>query len=349
MATTSKRGRQAGGERSSRGSLKPSSYGRGHAPSGDQPRGESSGTGDDHDPVCNRSERQLARREAQRHEIRRRGELELEVGETARPRRLLGEAALSDAHFVLDAWYASFASRASQALIRERAIVGDPVAENVIDEDDRQRITATQDYPWRAICSLLITAANGTGWSGTGWFISPRTIATAGHNLYIHQEGGWAQSITVIPGRNGTESPHGRHSSTHYCSVKGWRDRKDSRFDYGAILLDRPWGDDLGYFGFDNRSDSDLQSYQVNVAGYPGDKERGTLWWHARDVGEVNAHSFSYLVDTYRGQSGAPVWAKLEDDRVGLGIHTYGSDTSNSATRINQPVFDNLKRWKDGQ
>ncbi len=42
---------------------------------------------------------------------------------------------------------------------------------------------------------LLITAADGSQWIGTAWFVSPRTLATAAHCVYITGSG--------IPGRDG--------------------------------------------------------------------------------------------------------------------------------------------------
>ena len=52
-------------------------------------------------------------------------------------------------------------------------------------------------------------------------------------------------------------------------------------------------------------------------------------------------------IDTAGGQSGAPVWMKMADgSRLGVGVHTNGAVTGNSATRICQPVFDNITAWK---
>ena len=55
-------------------------------------------------------------------------------------------------------------------------------------------------------------------WIGTGWFIGPHTLMTAGHVVYIKNSGvpgrdGWVSSITVMPGRNGTTLPYGSVTS----------------------------------------------------------------------------------------------------------------------------------------
>jgi V8-like Glu-specific endopeptidase len=63
-------------------------------------------------------------------------------------------------------------------------------------------------------------------------------------------------------------------------------------------------------------------------------------------VDDVDEQTFTYQIDTMGGQSGAPVWVKLSDGRrLGVGIHTNGAMTGNSATRITQEVFDNIAAW----
>ena len=60
-----------------------------------------------------------------------------------------------------------------------------PATEDVIGADNRTIVPDTTLYPWRVMCSLLITAADNSTWVGTGWFISARTLITAGHCVHI--------------------------------------------------------------------------------------------------------------------------------------------------------------------
>ena len=88
------------------------------------------------------------------------------------------------------------------------------IAETVHGADDRVKINNTAIYPWRAHASLLITAADNSQWIGTGWFIGPHTLMTAGHVVYIKNSGvpgrdGWVKRIHVMPGRNGNALPYG--------------------------------------------------------------------------------------------------------------------------------------------
>ncbi len=238
----------------------------------------------------------------------------------------------------------------------ERINGRDPRLDSVIGADDRVRINPTTSFPWRAIAHLEIwtsgnTSANPNG-GCTGWFIGPHTVVTAGHCVYLHDSGGWARQIRVIPGRNGANSlPYGSQISTSFRSVKGWTNDQDSRYDYGAIILpNNNLGNATGWFGFASLSDSSLRGMMANLSGYPGDKAYGTQWFHARRITSVEARRVFYDIDSYNGQSGSPVWRYLNGQRHGVAIHTNGTGgcggSVNCGTRITQPVFDNLLAWK---
>jgi V8-like Glu-specific endopeptidase len=258
------------------------------------------------------------------------------------------EASIDDESVLLDAYWASYGDASTRALLRSQP-EDTSILEVVIGADDRQEITITTQYPWRAICSLLMTAGDGSRWIGTGWLVGPRTLVTAGHCVYMHQHGGWVSQIEVIPGRRGAERPFGSVMATAFRSVRGWTEKRDRAYDYGAILLPEGQriGDDLGWFGFAVRGDEGLTAAWVNISGYPGDKPTGTQWFHAKEIADIDERVLTYVIDTAGGQSGAPVWIKLSDgSRYGVGIHTNGAVTGNSATRICQPVFDNIKAWR---
>lgn len=276
---------------------------------------------------------------------------------------------------LLDAWYAQYASPLERtAALQAHAIrlasgtaplvvarivadgAGLPdagtapsIREVVIGPDDRTQITNTKNVPWNRVCSLLITAADGNRWIGTGWLIGPRTVITAGHCVYIRNSGGWVRSIQVMPGRNASDTSLGSVVATQFRSVRGWVEGQKRVCDYGAIILpeNSPLGRQLGTFGYARRSDAQLAGLQVNLSGYPGDKPPGTQWYHSRRLTSVTPRTLVYDIDTAGGQSGAPVWWRQGARRYVVGIHTNGATSGNSATRIVEPVFKNLTAWKD--
>lgn len=226
-------------------------------------------------------------------------------------------------------------------------------AESVIGPDERVKISNTGDLPWRMNASLLITARDGSSWIGTGWFISPKVLITAGHCVYIKNSGvagrdGWVQRITVIPGRNGSSMPYGQAVSTSFRTVTSWTGDADPNYDYGAIILGTPLGNQTGWYGFGNYADADLVEKSANISGYPGDKPAGTQWYHAGKITAVNARKVYYTTDTAGGQSGSAVYRIINGGRYAVAIHAYGSGggPTNSGTRIVKPVYDNLVAWK---
>lgn len=225
----------------------------------------------------------------------------------------------------------------------------DAIAETVHGTDDRIQITNTSVYPWRAHASLRITAADNSLWIGTGWFVGPRLLVTAGHVVYIKNSGvsgrdGWVKKIVVMPGRNGGTLPYGSTTSSSFWTVTGWANNGDPNYDYGAIVLGESLGRRTGWFGYGNWSS--LAGVGANISGYPGDKPAGTQWYAARTVDSVTTRKVFYDIDTAGGQSGSAVYRFWNGGRYGLAIHAYGGTTVNSGTRINSAVFNNIKSWK---
>ena len=226
-----------------------------------------------------------------------------------------------------------------------------PLPETVHGPDDRVQITDTASYPWRVHASLQITAADNSQWIGTGWFIGPHTLITAGHVVYITNSGvpgrdGWVKSINVMPGRNGTTLPFGSVTSTNFRSVTGWTEDGDENFDYGAIITPTELGDTVGFFGFGVWPDADLVAATANISGYPSDQAVGTQWYDSNSIASVNSQKVFYDIDTVGGQSGSAVYRIIDGDRYGVAVHAYGGATTNSGTRIVQAVYDNMVAWK---
>jgi glutamyl endopeptidase len=226
-----------------------------------------------------------------------------------------------------------------------------PRAESVHGPDNRIKINGTSKYPWRVHASLLITARDNSTWIGTGWFVGPHTLMTAGHVVYIKGSGvpgrdGWVKKINVMPGRNGNSLPYGSVTSASFRTVVGWANSGSENYDYGAIIIPTNLGSQTGWFGYGVYSNADLQATTGNLSGYPGDKPAGTQWYGWHKVASVSARKVYYDIDSYGGQSGSAVYRIKNGGRYAFAIHAYGGATFNSGTRIVTPVFNNIKAWK---
>ena len=233
---------------------------------------------------------------------------------------------------------------------------GRSVLESIIGPtDDRVRILDTDFAPWRMVCALRMRGATGAGAMGTGWLVGPKTILTAGHCVFSnHFFGGWAATIEVSPGRNGSEFPFGTVASTKFSSIDRWVNNEDPDFDIGCIHLSEPLGERVGWFAVAALPPDELEGYLVNVSGYPGDRGMGTEQYHHKNrVLRVTERRVFYDVDTFGGQSGAPVWIYEADDSppVAIGIHAYGVGgapsglEANSAPRIIPEVLEQIRNW----
>lgn len=251
---------------------------------------------------------------------------------------------------------------AEQLLVRGTRAAPPPARRSILESlleaiDRRQKILETDLAPWRMICALDIEGANGVQLIGTGWFAGPRTVVTAGHCVFDPVElGGWAQKITVTPGRNGASGTFTPEVSARFSTTDAWQKDQNPDFDYGVIHLKGDLGAATGSFGVAVLPDAELQNRLVNVSGYPTEPGDGQFqYFHSSRVKATTERRLFYDVDTVGGQSGSPVWAYLDDskDPIVVAIHAYGiggvpaglSVVANSGPRIIPEVLDVIRGW----
>ena len=215
---------------------------------------------------------------------------------------------------------------------------------SIIGSDERVKVS-TADYPYRAICFIRITFPDSAVSIGSAWMYWNDVAITAGHCVYSSDHGGWASSIEVIPGADGSSRPYGTAWSTVIHTSNKWINEHNEEYDYGVIELNTSIGDKTGYFGT-HYSFWSLKNKNITVSGYPGEYYR-QQWAMSGKVKKNTTRKIYYNIDTTGGQSGCPVyWYDSQYGHQAIAIHAYGGSTENSGTRITSSLFDFFESFR---
>jgi len=220
----------------------------------------------------------------------------------------------------------------------------------IFPPDDRERVVSPSSFPWRTICKLYITAQDGSRYIASGFMVDNFHVLTCGHCVYLHDDGGWASEIKVVPGMAEDIEPFGHAYSTYMRCPTGWTSSRMVEHDWAVLTLDRSIGIFTGWMGRQTaESSSSIYTGTVNSAGYPGDLDSGEFLYFVADSGDrADEYNHWYWIDTAGGQSGSPVWRYDGINHYVLTIHAhsymFGSDT-NFGTRLNSVKYDQLNTW----
>ncbi|KKK90731.1 hypothetical protein LCGC14_2720070, partial [marine sediment metagenome] len=221
---------------------------------------------------------------------------------------------------------------------------------SIFPPDDRQKITNTDEYPWSSITKLYITAADDSNWIGSGAIIDEFHVLTAGHNVYLHDNGGWASSVEVVPGMDGTYEPFGSAMVTDMRSYTGWTQDAMEEHDWAVLTLDTNMGGLTGWLGRQTANPPDpIYTGTLYTAGYPGDLDYGEKMYSTSGSGDyADEYNHWFWLDTAPGQSGSPVWTYDGSNRYIVSINAYQYENEafpNFGTRLNQDKFDQISVW----
>lgn len=214
---------------------------------------------------------------------------------------------------------------------------------------------------------VQMTMHRGKSYNGTAFFIHPRVLLTAGHNLRKRPQFYFTR-VKAITLRVGATSPikfitHKKYKTTqneNIYTLKSFNKNYSIYEDYGIIILpdDELYSKIGNHFRLTVYDPNILNDVEINIAGYPGDKDYCTLWadktknYFTYINPSSNPNRYEYLkydFATETGVSGSPVWFNQNGQSIVFAIHTYGNNNDdkkcNTATLITQAVYNDITQF----
>ena len=185
--------------------------------------------------------------------------------------------------------------------------------------------------PWddavhRKVVKLYMSFPNQYGYACSGTIVGSRTVLTAGHCVYSHDEGGYATSIEVKPAMYGAgRTPYGEYTVEDITTTNWWVDSEEYRGDIAVVLLNERAGDLTGSLPAYEGGGSPLDGDAITYLGYPGGerlrRQHDGLGLHGRGRRvDVLALSRPELI---RAMSGGPATSYVSGATQVVGVNSY--------------------------
>lgn len=243
-----------------------------------------------------------------------------------------------------------------------------PSTRAIIGSDDRTIVANTTAAPYRYIGRLVTYYTENTGrkmvGSGTAFLVGPDTLLTAAHCVYpVDEKTGKPFKVTNVvfyPGLNGGAKPYDpvqykyTDVPTQYkdACIVNKKDYAGERHDYAVVKLKAAIGKSLGYFALADYAtafpggSADV-SDRVTLAGYPGNFGKGDkLYKHTGNAYfNYNGYLIKYKIDMKSGQSGSPMYYKMNNKYHVMGICTSADSGANPQYNYGRFINGVVKRF----
>ena len=200
--------------------------------------------------------------------------------------------------------------------------------------------------PHSSICQLKIKLDTGATGTGTGFYISPNRILTAGHNIKYGSAN--ATSIVVWPGRhyNMSTFPEFRVEASSFVKHPSYVFGNPD-FDLAVIKVTTP-PPNGSVFAIEELRFSPGSG--IVVCGYAsGGARENQQHMDVDSIRDLDTESFTYGLHTQGGTSGSPVFYSTGSAFCAVGVHHGGNSLSNGDidphTNRGCRLTDDKVRW----
>jgi V8-like Glu-specific endopeptidase len=216
--------------------------------------------------------------------------------------------------------------------------------ENIIGVDEREKVDNIKVWPFSSIGLLSIKFPAGSG-TATATLIDGQYLITAAHCVYMKKYGGWIKAARFAPASFLGQMPFGFGDACKIWVHEEWINNENSDFDIALICIDNNFSSTCGYLAVAALDDLHLIHKGILICGYPADRDHAQNQYMGKDfLTGIEQTRIGYVIDTYESQSGSAVM--LIDNTVDpyciVGVHTKGSYTQNSATRIRNDMLKDI-------
>jgi V8-like Glu-specific endopeptidase len=217
-------------------------------------------------------------------------------------------------------------------------------------KDGRKRVTNSKSWPY-SVQGILFMTSNEKKYQASGTLIGPRFVLTAAHNVFNTQNKQDFDKDTMIfcPAMSGLSCPYEKVKVVDWYYPEEFRNT--GKEDYAVLVLESDIGYYTGMLGIKDHNRSDLNYKRCKIYGYPRNVHKQGIKYHylwgMEGVVYIdeNEEYLEYNIYTSPGQDGSAVWYKEYDRYYIIGVHLYGSSSTNKGLYLNIARLQNIINW----